>query len=126
MMEFDTIRKIARVFPQLDIEDDAALIPLPQKMSAEGGGFLAVSVDAQHEDVHFRRSWLMPRQLGYRAAAVSFSDLSAMGARPLFMLVSLFIPDNLGQDFVLEFNRGPFDFTEAHQVVHLGGNISSG
>src|SRR5690606_310123 len=45
-------------------------------------GRLAVSADLSIEDVHFRRAWITPEEVGYRAAMASLSDLAAMAAEP--------------------------------------------
>lgn len=52
-------------------------------------GPLAVSVDMSIEGVHFRRDWLEPHEIGYRAAAAALSDLAAVAAQPVGVLVSL-------------------------------------
>ena len=52
-------------------------------------GPLAFTCDASVEDVHFRRDWLAPEEVGWRAGAASLSDLAAVAARPLALLVSL-------------------------------------
>mgnify|MGYP001174094652 FL=1 len=55
-------------------------------------GRLAVSADLSIEDVHFRRDWITPEEIGYRAAMASLSDLAAMAAEPIGVLVSLAAP----------------------------------
>ena len=35
------------------------------------------STDATVENVHFRRAWLEPAEVGYRAATAALSDLAA-------------------------------------------------
>lgn len=52
-------------------------------------GTLAISVDLAIEDVHFRRAWLQPQEIGYRATAAALSDLAAVAAVPFGVLVSL-------------------------------------
>lgn len=59
--------------------DDAAVLD---------GGWV-ISTDLAVEDVHFRRGWLTDDEVGYRAAAAALSDLAAMGAEPVGVLVSL-------------------------------------
>jgi thiamine-monophosphate kinase len=50
--------------------------------------------------VHFRREWLSPEEIGWRATAAALSDLAAMAAKPLGVLVALTLPppwlDELG------------------------------
>lgn len=62
--------------------DDAAVL--------EGGW--VVSTDLSMEDVHFRRAWLRDEEVGYRAAAAALSDLAAMAATPVGLLVSMAFP----------------------------------
>src|SRR3954469_19443071 len=60
--------------------------------AAELAGGLVVTQDALVEGVHFRLDWLSWRDLGWRAAAVNISDLSASGATPEALLVTLAVP----------------------------------
>jgi thiamine-monophosphate kinase len=53
------------------------------------GGDLAISVDMAIEGVHFLREWLTPDEIGYRAVAAALSDLAAMAATPIGILVGL-------------------------------------
>lgn len=87
--EFDSIRRmLERWGPHARrIGDDAAVI------TSLGERSLVVSTDASIENVHFRREWLTPSEIGYRAAAAALSDLAAMGAKPLGMLVAMAIPE---------------------------------
>ncbi|HET7129001.1 MAG TPA: thiamine-phosphate kinase [Gaiellaceae bacterium] len=63
------------------VEHDAAVV-----------GDLVVTQDALVEGVHFLLDLLTWRELGFRAAAVNISDLSASGAQPEGLLVSLALP----------------------------------
>ena len=56
-------------------------------------GRLAVTCDASIEGVHFRRGWLTPEEVGWRAGAASLSDLAAVAAEPLAVLVSIAVTD---------------------------------
>jgi thiamine-monophosphate kinase len=78
------------------IGDDAARLP-------DG---LVVTQDALVEDVHFRLDWTSWRDLGYKAAAVNVSDLSASGARPFALVVSLGAPPGTLLEDVLELYAG--------------------
>ena len=53
---------------------------------------LVVTQDALVENVHFRLDWIGWADLGWRAAAVNLSDLSASGAVPEALLVTLAVP----------------------------------
>jgi len=86
--EFDLIRRFvagdAPLPPEVRVGpgDDAAVL--------EGGW--VVTTDLAVEDVHFRRAWLSDREIGYRAAATALSDVAAMAATPVALLVSLAAP----------------------------------
>jgi len=53
---------------------------------------LLLSVDTSVENVHFRRSWIAPREIGYRATAAALSDLAAAGATPIAILLAVSAP----------------------------------
>jgi thiamine-monophosphate kinase len=83
--EFDMIRRFIGSDDVLPPEvrvgpgDDAAVLQ---------GGWV-VSTDLSVEDVHFRRDWLSDEEVGYRAGVAALSDLAAMAATPVAVLVSL-------------------------------------
>jgi thiamine-monophosphate kinase len=78
------------------IENDAAVL--------DGG--MVVTQDALVENVHFSLDWTSWRDLGYKAAAVNISDLSASGARPEALIVSLAVPPDTESTHVLELYEG--------------------
>jgi thiamine-monophosphate kinase len=77
-----------------------------QHDAAQLAGDLVVTQDALVEGVHFRLDWLSWRDLGWRAAAVNLSDLSASGAAPEALLVTLVAPGTTGIEDVVELYRG--------------------
>lgn len=82
------------------------LIVGTQHDAAELAGGLVVTQDALVEGVHFRLDWLSWRDLGFRAAAVNISDLSASAARPEAFLVTLAAPGHTQLEQVLELYEG--------------------
>src|SRR3954471_8778054 len=91
-------------------EHDAALV--------EG---LVATQDALVEGVHFRLDWISWRELGFRAAAVNISDLSASGAEPVALLVTLALPRETNVEDILELYEG---VAEAGVPV-VGGDTTS-
>ena len=63
------------------IGDDGAVI-----------GQTIYSADAFCEDVHFRRDWMTPAQIGRKAMLVNLSDAVAMNATPDYALLTLSLP----------------------------------
>src|SRR4051812_28814258 len=92
--EFDLIRRLLLTWGTRasGIGDDAAVIGVPP------GQQLVASTDASVENVHFRRGWMTPREIGARAATAALSDLAAMGARPLGLLLALGLPESWQSD----------------------------
>ncbi|MDL5503462.1 MAG: AIR synthase related protein, partial [Candidatus Methanoperedens sp.] len=82
--EFDRIRAALRTLgPRATGSgDDCAIVDL-------GSERLALSCDLSIEGTHFRAGWLSPQELGWRAAAAALSDLAAVAATPLGLLVSV-------------------------------------
>ena len=81
MTEFGFIEQIRTRFASLPdngfegIGDDCAVLGV--------SGPLCVSTDLFMEDVHFRRSYFTPEEIGHKALAVNVSDIAACGGRPV-------------------------------------------
>jgi thiamine-monophosphate kinase len=58
------------------------------------------------EDVHFRRNWITPYQLGRKAVMVNISDVCASGAKPLYATIGLSMPADTDEKFIKEFFEG--------------------
>jgi thiamine-monophosphate kinase len=95
----------------VNVENDAAQL--------DGG--LIVTQDAMVENVHFRLDWIGWRELGWRAAAASLSDLSASGAHPEGLVISLAVPAATGAGEVIELYEG---IAETGVPV-VGGDLTS-
>lgn len=98
--------------------DDAAVLRL------DGRESLVISADLSVEDVHFRREWLTWESIGFRAVAAALSDLAAMGARPIGVLVSLAVPPELDARTLDEMARGIGSCLRDQGATLLGGDIS--
>jgi thiamine-monophosphate kinase len=68
---------------RVGIGDDCAVL------ETQPGTKLIATTDLLIEDVHFRRRWAKPADLGWKAMAVNLSDIAAMGGRPRWALVAL-------------------------------------
>jgi thiamine-monophosphate kinase len=87
---------------------------------------IVLSSDMSVEDVHFRRAWLEPEEIGYRAATAALSDLAAMAASPVGVLASIAAPaGEAAEEETAAVMRGVA--AAAHQVgaALLGGDIST-
>ncbi|MEP7065709.1 MAG: thiamine-phosphate kinase [Gemmatimonadota bacterium] len=117
--EFDIIRELlARWGPRaLGIGDDAAMLHVP------AGEQLVVSTDSSVEHIHFERAWLTPREIAYRATMAALSDLAAMAASPLGVLLALGLPKSW-LDAAGELGDGVADALDRAETLVRGGDIT--
>ena len=85
---------------------------------------LFVTQDTLVEDVHFSLLTTTPKQLGWKTAAVNLSDLAASAALPLFLTVSLSLPENTEKKFVAEFYEGINDICKKYNTAVIGGDLT--
>lgn len=101
------------------IGDDCAVVPKDSKAD------LVITTDLLIEDIDFRLEWTIPEFLGHKALAVSLSDIAAMGANPVWAILSIGIPEKIWKtDFVEKFYEGWFALAEIFGVVLIGGDVS--
>lgn len=119
--EFDAIREMLRRWgPRArGIGDDAALVDVPP------GEHLAVSIDANVEEVHFRRGWLTAHEIGYRSTVAALSDLAAMAATPLGLVSALAVPASWRPE-LHDIAEGIGEAAEEFEVPIVGGNMTAG
>ena len=98
--------------------DDAAVLRLPPAHE------LVVSTDTLVEGRHYPAD-ASPELVGYRALAVSVSDLAAMGAEPVAAVVSL-TAKRLTERWAGAFARGIAEAARAFQTPIVGGNLARG
>jgi thiamine-monophosphate kinase len=117
--EFDLIRRLVRGWGDraVGIGDDAAILRVPE------GARLVVTTDTAVERVHFRRDWCSPNEIGYRATVAAVSDLAAMAAAPLGLLVALAIPE-VDLTMVDALADGIGEAAGASGTVIVGGNVT--
>lgn len=123
--EFGLIQQITRWIgshPRLEvgIGDDAAVI------RPTAGKRLVATIDSMVAGVHFHMRPQHAYDIGRKALAVNLSDLAAMGARPLFALVSLVVSDDVTARFVDDLYRGLADEAAESQTAIAGGDVVSG
>ena len=87
-------------------------------------GPLCVSTDLFMEDVHFRRSYFTPEDIGWKALAVNLSDLAADGARPMGFTVGLSLPPDADMALVDGLCAGMAELAAQASVPLVGGDLS--
>jgi len=81
---------------------------------------LCYSVDQNYEGIHFPKS-LPAEFIATRSVLRSFSDISAMGARPLWFSVALAC--DLDEKFINDFSRGLNKVSNLLRVPLIGGDL---
>src|SRR5215470_6406079 len=124
LTEFALIRALrgrARRAPgvRVGIGDDCAVLEAP------GGGLLLATTDLLIEDVHFRRRYAEPADIGWKALAVNVSDIASMGGAPRWALVALACPDGTTMSEVEAFYQGVSAVNEAYGGTVVGGDTST-
>lgn len=117
------IRKLAAAGPHdraliKEIGDDCAILR-PQVNQD-----LVFTSDLLLEGRHFTRATHSPAAIGHKALARSLSDLAAMGAEPVFCLVSLAFPADLTGPWLTRFYKGLLALAAQHEIALAGGDLS--
>jgi thiamine-monophosphate kinase len=124
--ELELIRLIRRTVERSPAErvetgigdDTAVLLPQP-------GARLLATTDLIVEDVHFRRAWASPFDIGWKAMAVNLSDIAGKGGRPLWALVGLALPAPADPAEVESLYEGMRQAAAPHGVAIVGGDTST-
>lgn len=79
------------------------------------------SIDTLCEGVHFT-SEDNAEAIGHKAAAVTLSDIAAMGAKPAAIFISLALPENRDFQWIKSFFLGLEGICNTHRVIIAGGD----
>ncbi len=101
------------------IGDDAAILRAPS-------GTILFTADLLVEGVHFDLSWTAPEDLGYKAIAVSCSDVAAMGGTPRRALVCLAVRPGIELAFLEAMYAGMRECADRFGMAVVGGDVSRG
>ncbi len=85
-----------------------------------------VTTDILIENIHFKKQWATPKQIGQKAIEVNVSDIASMGnTKPLYAFISLGMPKNTPTKFIKElFNS--VKSTCNKYGIHLSGGDTVG
>lgn len=101
-------------------ETDAELIDLGE----ESPHILAITTDSLVEEVE-TGLYQDPYFMGWMLAMINFSDLAAVGAEPLGLLICLNLPFSKEDDFISNLTKGISDACEKVNSFVLGGDTNS-
>ncbi len=98
--------------------DDCAVLTPPANKQ------LIMTIDALLVDRHFLRD-TPANDIGYKAVAMSLSDIAAMGGTPAWLLATLTIEER-DEAWLALFAEGVFTIADAHNVSLVGGDLTRG
>ncbi|MCK4937513.1 MAG: thiamine-phosphate kinase [Methanosarcinales archaeon] len=97
-------------------EDDCAVIEISE------GRCLVSSTDMLHESTDFPKG-ITPWQMGWMSVAVNLSDIAAMGAKPIGIMMAMGLPPNTELDFVKELVEGMDACARQYGTSIIGGDV---
>jgi thiamine-monophosphate kinase len=114
-------QRVAAQGQTVDLTDDAAWLTQPD------GSWVVTSTDMLVEGTHFKLSdghnaWSTPEDVGWKAAAVSLSDLAACGATPTGLLLAMGVPPSANPALLQQVYEGVFDCLKTYHTPLLGGD----
>jgi len=119
LSEFQFLENLRRKYNLKKTGDDCAVLPKDSRHD------LVITTDLLVEDIDFRLDWSKPEFIGHKALAVSLSDVAAMGAKPVWSMVSIGVPERVWKtDFVERFYEGYTKLAEKYNVELVGGDVS--
>ncbi len=102
---------------EIGIGDDAAVVLASNKK-------LVATVDMAVEDIHFKREWSTPFQIGAKLTTANLADIFAMGATPKYLLVAAAITEVNNSQIVSELAKGIKSVADKFEVAVIGGDLS--
>ncbi len=125
--EFGLIDRITRLINKNGVKSSNLLVGIGDDAAAwrPSGQLELATTDILVEGVHFDLAHTGWKDLGCKALAINISDISAMGGRPEYALVSLALLGTCSVNDVLDLYSGMLEIANKYGVTIAGGNISS-
>ena len=82
-----------------------------------------ITSDTLVENVHFKLMYFSADKLGEKAVAVNLSDIAAMGANPMGMLINLGVTNNITEKWINDFYEGITKLALKYNCPVIGGDI---
>ena len=112
--EREVVKRILSIIGNDTLGDDSAYIEM-------NDFYLLVSTDMVRKETHLP-DVMTPYDIGWFVTSVNLSDIAAMGGEVMGVLLSLSLPPDLDEDFVLSVIRGAKDCVERYGGKILGGD----
>lgn len=123
LKEADIIKTLQSAFAPISgvvgIGDDAAVLPFNETES------YVVTKDILVEHRHFRLTTTDAASLAHKALHVNLSDVAAMGAEPLFVLLGIALPANSDEVWVSQFLGSFAEACKKQSLILVGGDTTA-
>ncbi|TWT36430.1 Thiamine-monophosphate kinase [Posidoniimonas corsicana] len=124
-MERDLVDWLQKTLPphpllRVGLGDDAAVLSLRQTAD------LVVTTDSLGDGSHFLLNEAEPRWIGHKCLAANLSDLAAMAAKPVAVVVSVMLPRGHADPLALAkgLYRGMLPLAEQFETIIAGGDTN--
>ncbi|HML05394.1 MAG TPA: thiamine-phosphate kinase, partial [Methanobacterium sp.] len=97
-------------------KDDAALINF-------GDSYLVATSDILFKSSHFPDE-MTPKQIGNKVVTVNVSDLAAMGAKPIGIIIAVGLPKDMLLDDFDKLINGIINACEEYEMMLIGGDTN--
>jgi thiamine-monophosphate kinase len=114
-LERKWISLLQKHWPQVDLRQDTFFDPASRQI---------LTTDMLVEGVHFSREYFSPQDLGWRSVAANLSDIAATGGVPLWILVSVGVPeqDETTLSFLEDMYQGIDECCRRYRCSVIGGD----
>ncbi|MEW5937006.1 MAG: thiamine-phosphate kinase [Candidatus Thermoplasmatota archaeon] len=116
--EHEAVRRLVHLAGSARVPDDCAVLRLPTCT-------LVATTDILNEGQHFPRG-ASAELIGWHSVAVTLSDIAAMGARPLGLMMALSMPRSTELQFAEGLMAGARDCAESCGTHVVGGDTKEG
>lgn len=103
---------------EISIGDDCAVF------STGIDTFGLLTTDVSVDSVHFKMDMLTPEDIGFKAMMANISDITAMGGKPDYALVTLGLPPEISAKYVARLYEGMLEAAQMANVHITGGDTS--
>jgi len=100
------------------IGDDSAVFKIDNNRSG------LITTDTSIENIHFNIDISNPEDIGYKAMMGNISDIAAMGGKPEFAFISIGIPDDINENYILSIYDGILEAVKKTKCTIAGGDTS--
>ncbi|MCL2145494.1 MAG: thiamine-phosphate kinase [Endomicrobia bacterium] len=88
-----------------------------------GKSDICITKDMLIEDVHFKKAWISPSDLGRKAVEINVSDIASMGdAQPKYLFVGLGCPEDISSEYIKKLYCGIKKACDKYGIIIAGGD----